>query len=179
MSESDASVESFGGEVEERVIEYDVGTRYVGQVKNNKRSGKGLFYYKDNSYYDGNWKDNRMHGRGSLFDSNGMLLYDGGWYMDNFHGKGRIFNDQPVPLSDPFDHKSLTADAIDLYWSAYEGDFAFGEKHGKGKLKLSNGEVFIGSFMEDNVEGEGKFYHQDGSVVAGKWSKGFLMSQTS
>jgi len=46
-------------------------------------------------------------------------------------------------------------------------------------LKLSNGEVFIGTFLEDNVEGDGKFYHKDGTVVTGKWSKGFLMTQTT
>ena len=116
-----------------------MGTKYIGQIKNNKRNGKGLFYYKDGSYYDGNWKDNRMHGKGSLFDCNGRLLYEGGWYMDNFHGKGRIFNDQPETLSTPLDHAVLAAEDLDRYWAAYDGEFSFGEKHGRGKLKMSNG----------------------------------------
>ena len=62
-------------------------------IRNSKRNGRGIFYYQDGSYYSGNWKDNQMHGKGSLYYSNGRLAYEGHWFMDSFHGKGKIYND--------------------------------------------------------------------------------------
>lgn len=37
-----------------------------------------------------------MHGKGSLYYSNGQLAYEGSWYMDSFHGKGRIYNGNTI-----------------------------------------------------------------------------------
>lgn len=89
-----------------------MGTKYIGQIKNGKRNGRGLFYYNDGSYYEGYWRDNKMHGKGSLYYSNGSLAYDGNWYMDNFHGKGKIYNDRPKRISYPFDYKMMTNEHI-------------------------------------------------------------------
>ena len=50
-------------------------------------------------------------------------------------------------------------------------------KNGKGKLKLSNGEMYVGSFLEDQIDGEGKFYHKNGEVIHGKWGNGFLLEK--
>lgn len=41
------------------------------------RHGKGKFIHTDNSYYDGNWKDNKMHGKGVLYNSANKVVYDG------------------------------------------------------------------------------------------------------
>lgn len=98
---------SYDNEFDERTVEYDVGTKYIGHIKCGKRNGKGLFYYNDGSYYEGYWRDNKMHGKGSLYYSNGSLAYDGNWYMDNFHGKGKIYNDRPKRISYPFDYKTM------------------------------------------------------------------------
>jgi len=32
---------------------YDIGTRYEGYMLNGMRYGKGKFFYKEGSYYDG------------------------------------------------------------------------------------------------------------------------------
>lgn len=42
-------------------------------------------------------------------------------------------------------------------------------KEGSGKLELTNGEVFEGSFYHDSIEGQGTFYRQDGRRVRGVW----------
>jgi hypothetical protein len=42
---------------------------------------------------------------------------------------------------------------VDNYWEVYDGDFFNEKKNGSGKLKLSNGEVFAGEFMDDKVNG--------------------------
>jgi hypothetical protein len=43
------------------------------------RSGRGKFYYLDGGVYDGEWNENRMHGRGVLYYANGEPAYDGEW----------------------------------------------------------------------------------------------------
>ena len=67
-------------------------------MKNGKRNGKGKFFYQDGSYYDGFWKDNKMHGEGSLYYYNGRLAYKGQWYLDDFHGKGEFYNADPIVI---------------------------------------------------------------------------------
>lgn len=42
-------------------------------------------------------------------------------------------------------------------------------KKGKGKLMLSNGEYFEGTFENDMVEGPGAFYRKDGAIIKGTW----------
>jgi hypothetical protein len=34
---------------------YENGDQYHGHFKNNKRNGKGMCYYTDGSYYEGNF----------------------------------------------------------------------------------------------------------------------------
>lgn len=57
------------------------------------RNGKGKFFYKEGSHYNGEWKDNKMHGKGLLYYANGKVAYDGEWHNDEFNGYGKVFND--------------------------------------------------------------------------------------
>ena len=54
-------------------------------------------------------------------------------------------------------------------WVYYEGQFKNDSKHGKGKIKLTNGEVFEGYFNYDTIEGEGTFYSIKGEAIQGTW----------
>lgn len=81
-----------------------------------------------------------MHGYGKLHYENGQVAYEGKWENDEFCGHGRVFNDRPEKLTEPFNYR----DFADLgeKWIYYEGEFKNDSKHGKGKLRLTNGEVF-------------------------------------
>jgi antitoxin component YwqK of YwqJK toxin-antitoxin module len=46
------------------------------------RHGKGKFFYKEGSYYDGEWKNNKMHGFGTLYYPDGCIAYQGEWKDD-------------------------------------------------------------------------------------------------
>lgn len=50
--------------------------------RNGLRHGKGKFIHTDGSYYDGMWKDNKMSGKGVLYNSQGKVIYDGLWADD-------------------------------------------------------------------------------------------------
>lgn len=43
------------------------GNMYIGDFKNNKMDGHGVYYWKSGKVYDGEWKENRMEGEGVTF----------------------------------------------------------------------------------------------------------------
>jgi len=48
---------------EKAVQNYENGSRYEGEVVNGIRDGKGKYYYVNGGYYEGSWKDGKMHGK--------------------------------------------------------------------------------------------------------------------
>ena len=50
-----------------RVIikEYDNG-KYIGEWKNGKREGKGIYYWNNGDIYEGDWKNNKGEGKGII-----------------------------------------------------------------------------------------------------------------
>jgi hypothetical protein len=47
------------------------GTKYEGLWKENRRCGKGTFYYVDGIVYEGEWRENKRNGRGMVLYPNG------------------------------------------------------------------------------------------------------------
>ena len=72
---------------ERSTVYNEVGERYKGSWKNNKRHGKGVFFYKSGNRYEGEWKDDKRHGLGTLYileeDENKLRIsYSGNWIND-------------------------------------------------------------------------------------------------
>ena len=66
-------------------IKYDDG-KYVGQVVNGKREGKGIRYWKNGSRYEGDFKNNKLEGKGIYYFKNGNREM-GDWKDDKEIGK--------------------------------------------------------------------------------------------
>jgi hypothetical protein len=60
------------------------GSRYEGQWKDGKKSGKGRYIYPDGDVYEGQWLDDKAHGEG--FHQSKLSRYNGQWAMDMKHG---------------------------------------------------------------------------------------------
>ena len=45
--------------------------RYVGQVVNGLKEGKGIFYWNDGERYEGEWKNDKREGKGIYYFNNG------------------------------------------------------------------------------------------------------------
>jgi hypothetical protein len=116
-----------------------------------------------------------MHGQGKLYYDNNQVAYEGSWKDDEFSGEGRVFNDHPEKLLGTFNYH----DFADLgeKWIYYEGEFKNDSKHGKGKIRLTNGEVFEGNFVYDSIEGHGIFYTNSGEVINGFWKDNMLVGK--
>jgi hypothetical protein len=114
-----------------------------------------------------------MDGKGVLYYPNNSIAYDGEWKDDQLEGRGTLYNEEVVQLTLPFGYKNW--EDVDEYWVKYEGQFQEDSKNGVGKLFLSNGEIFEGAFKEDMVWGEGCLIRKDGSRVRGVWRENKLI----
>lgn len=108
-----------------------------------------------------------MHGWGKLYYEGGQLAYEGEWAHDQFHGYGKVYNDNPVGLDGGFDYTNF--DLLDDYWEFYEGMLANDTKEGRGRIQLTNKQIFQGDFHADRIQGFGKFLRRDGNIVEGIW----------
>jgi hypothetical protein len=81
-----SSILPVGTEKEKKV--YENGDVYEGELKDDKRNGKGKFVCKTGTLYEGDWKDDKKHGKGTMRDNEDT--YDGNWVGDLRHGKGKV-----------------------------------------------------------------------------------------
>lgn len=56
---------------------FDNGDSYEGEKLSGDRHGKGKYTFLNYGYYDGYWRNNLMHGRGTLYYESGERAYDG------------------------------------------------------------------------------------------------------
>jgi hypothetical protein len=131
----------------------NVGT-FVGDLLNGKADGKGIWTVtageSKGAVYDGEWKDDTMHGRGTLKWPSGGV-YEGEWKNDTMHGRGT--NTQPDG-------------------SVYEGEFKDDRPHGRGTYKYADGHVYEGEWKDGKMHGRGTFKYADGRVQSGNLKDG-------
>lgn len=110
-------------------FEYDDGTKYQGQVKENQKWGFGKIVYPDGSKYEGQFLNDKFHGYGHYFSS--KLFYEGYWKNGFSEGDG----------------KEVWSDG-----SKYEGQFMKGKKHGYGVYTWPDGTIFKGYWKSDVMQ---------------------------
>jgi hypothetical protein len=42
---------------------------YIGELRDGKREGKGIYYFSNKEVYGGEWKNDALHGKGVNFKS--------------------------------------------------------------------------------------------------------------
>ena len=68
----------------------NIGSEYVGDIINGKRTGKGTLYFSDGGTYEGDFLNDFANGKGTLTYINGDK-YVGDFVDGEFHGKGTVF----------------------------------------------------------------------------------------
>jgi len=90
-------------------------------------------------------------------DDDGRLAYDGEWKNKSAHGYGVM--------------KWQNGDR-------YEGDWAEGLRHGKGKyISKSTGGKYDGEYSTDLKDGKGKYVFSNGDWYDGDWKDGLRNGQ--
>lgn len=132
-----------------------VGVTYVGQTRHGGRHGVGVYTSKSKTY-DGEWVDDKRHGRGKQVWSDGRC-YEGDFDKGNFHGFGRMQWD-----SGP--------DAPMVYLGQYENNL----KHGAGKFCWADGRAYEGQWEKGLRHGAGVYTFKDGKRRKGIWKDNVL-----
>ena len=108
--------------------------RYKGDFENDIKQGNGVILYKDtNEKYEGQFFNNKMHGKG-IYIWNNKHKYIGEFCDGLMHGKGKY------------------------EWpdgSYYEGEYIKGIKEGHGEYEWSDGSHFEGTFKNGKPDGKG------------------------
>jgi len=138
--------------------------------------------YKDREVYEGDFVDNRKHGKGKVTYANGDF-YEGDWVNDKYHGFGLLSKDGNTFEGNWVDGK---LHGFGRYafpdGSVYEGDFVDNRKHGKGKVTHVNDESYEGDWVSDKYHGLGRYVFKNGNIyegefIGGKQSKGKFLSK--
>jgi len=136
---------------------------YEGEMNggNSTRDGKGVCLFNNNMIYEGQWRKNKEHGHGSLFNGNrSQTIYVGEWERGKMHGIGTYY------------YHTIGRDGKLEEGGKFCGDFKENSRHGIGKYSLTDGSTYDGEWRDNVPCGKGLFYWPDGSTYDGHWKDG-------
>ncbi|MDA1332312.1 MAG: trypsin-like peptidase domain-containing protein, partial [Proteobacteria bacterium] len=136
---------------------YADGNQYVGEFRDDKKHGQGIFIFGSESQwagaqYVGEFRDDKYHGQGTYILANGDK-YVGEFRDDKKHGQGIFI----------FGSESQWTGA------QYVGEFRDDKYHGQGTYTHANGAQYVGEFRDDKYHGQGTFTYANGDKYAGEW----------
>ena len=142
---------------------YEFG-KYIGELKNDKRDGKGIMYYNEGNKFEGYFQDDKAE-RGIMLYKDGEI-YEGNINDGNRHGKG-IFYYNNGDIYDG-DFKNHYKEGKGIYYfingDRYEGDFKNGVREGNGIMYYNNGSKEMGDYINDKKVGKHVLLYNDGSI---------------
>jgi hypothetical protein len=142
------------GDKDKKSFGFVKGSTYNGQWKDDRRHGFGTLVYPDGTKYEGDWSYDQRHGNGTLWIKEGkksVKEYVGAWYDGSMEGFGTFH----YPNGE-----------------VYKGDWVANKRHGKGRLEYPNGDYFVGDWENDCQRGVGILYFKNGNIFEGMWLDG-------
>ena len=142
-----------------KTVEEKNGNKYIGEIKDNKKDGYGIYYFYNSDEYEryaGFWKDDKKYSKGTMFYKNGSI-YIGYWKNDLREGKGEIY-----------------FKTGEKFYGHFEKD----KKNGKGIFYSKDyNSIYLGSYKNDLKDGKGITYYQKSNKISKEiWDKGIIVS---
>ena len=125
-------------------------SKYIGELKDGERDGKGIYYYNAGDRYEGDFKKGLFDGKGVFYCNNGDK-YVGEMKNGICDGKGILY------------FKS---------GSKYDGEFKNDKREGKGIYYYNNGDRYEGEWKNDKREGNGIMYYYNDDREMGDYIDG-------
>lgn len=73
-------------------------------MHNGVKHGFGKLIYPDGVFYQGNFKNDTLSGKGSLYYGHNRPAYVGDWQNNKFNGVGTLYNEYPVMMESGFNY---------------------------------------------------------------------------
>lgn len=122
---------------------------------------KGKVVYPNGAIYDGEWMNQKHHGKGTLVDVNGDshegMFEDG---VPNGFGK-RVYAFVMI------DRELVKGKR------SYEGYWKDGLYDGTGTYVVGNGETYVGEFQKGLYHGKGRYEYLDTRIYEGEFRRGY------
>ena len=117
--------------------------------EDNIFNGYKQYVWSNGDEYQGTWRDNQMHGRGTFKCKEGE--YQGEFYFHKMQGFGK------------FKYSS---------GGAYVGEFVGGKREGRGVFGYTDECIYEGEFLGGIPNGKGTMLFANGDVYTGEWADG-------
>lgn len=153
------------------------------QLRDNKNPSMGPIRYQDKSTYLGQLRNEKRHGYGIYINPKGNLYYEGFWVEDNPSDKGilipgsgdifKILTGNFVLSKTQKPNYNLTGIAVIEYSKGeyYEGELKNGKFHGYGIFSVKKGTCYEGTWVDGEMSGAGKIVYEIGEEYDGEWRK--------
>ena len=157
---------------------FSINEKYDGNWKDDKKNGYGSLIFSDETKYEGNFKNDQFYGDGNIKWKNGCL-YEGGFLNNSFNGNGFLKGDNGHTYKGCFKNGKYHGKGIfkwkDLETTEYyDGNYSNGKRDGNGEYHLGNGHFFKGSWKSGVPDGEG-FYETNNRKYIGNWRAGIFL----
>ena len=132
-------------------------------------------YMEDGSIYEGEYKNGKPNGKGSMTSYDNKTIYDGDWVNGKKEGTGTLIISDEYNYTGPFEKDCFSGTGgvlCDNKGNIYEGDFEKGKFEGYGHYKMANGDNYIGEFKEGLFHGKGQYNDKEGNIFDGEFKKG-------
>eukprot|EP00970_Alexandrium_tamarense_P010455 scaffold2112_cov172-Alexandrium_tamarense.AAC.2 len=137
---------------------------YEGEMYDGYREGRGICLFNNNTMYEGQWKRNKEHGKGTLMTPDrSRIIYDGDWERGRMHGYGSYYYYMDTLADGPH-----TGDK----YGQYIGEFRESMRNGRGVYTFPDESSYEGEWRENIPNGWGIFRWPDQSVFEGFWKDG-------
>ncbi|XP_074074791.1 MORN repeat-containing protein 1 isoform X2 [Macrotis lagotis] len=153
--------------------------RYEGEWKDGKKHGHGKLLFKDGSYYEGEFVDGEIIGKGQRYWSSSGNTYSGEFFLGELQGHGIMMYKDGGKYEGEFSHGAREGHGtlIDKNGQFYQGSFHENKKHGVGQMTFNNGDTYDGDWVRDRQQGRGLLRAADGSRYQGQWRNGIFNGQ--
>lgn len=155
------------------IFSYPNGSKYIGEVSNGKRHGKGALIFPDGRKFEGTWANHELNGQGTATFPSG-LKYSGEYIDDIPNGHGTLTLPNGDKYVGAFKNFELNGEGTFYGYShgfVYTGHFEDGHWEGIGKLvDTENGFTYEGEFSQSLIEGTGTLTLPNGMKFSGEWN---------
>ena len=147
--------------------------KYEGDFKDDIREGKGILIFKQGEKYEGDWKDDLPDGKG-IYNFKDGIRYEGDLKNNVFEGKGKYYFKNGDIYEGEYKENKENGKGVFYYDNGdiYEGYFKDGIENGKGIYYFSEGDKFVGNFINGKEEGKGIYYYINGGKFEGDYKNG-------
>jgi hypothetical protein len=154
---------------------YPSGSRYIGEWKDGKEYGQGIFIWADGEEYIGQWRNGEKHGQGTYTYPSGAK-YVGQWRNGEKHGQGTYTYPSGAKYVGQWMNGDSHGQGTYTYSNGdqYVGGYKAGKKHGQGTYTYPSGAKYVGEYQNGVRRGQGTYTYPSGAKIVGEWAKGEL-----